>query len=47
MRERGTQDALLEVYMTSNEPQNFINEFSSSTKTLDAECKLGIIEQVT
>jgi hypothetical protein len=39
MKDRGTlntQDALLEVYLASNEPQSLVNEFSRSTKILDA-----------
>jgi hypothetical protein len=50
MKDRGTlntQDALLEVYLASNEPKSLVDEFSCSTKILDAEYKPAILEEVT
>jgi hypothetical protein len=32
-----TQESLIEVYLTENEPQTLVDEFSLSTKILDAE----------
>jgi hypothetical protein len=49
MRDRGTlntQDALLELYLPSNEPQSLVNKFSRSTKILDADYKPAILEDV-
>jgi hypothetical protein len=49
MKDRGslnTQDALLEVYLLSNQPQSLVNEFSRSTKVLDADSKPAILEDV-
>jgi hypothetical protein len=49
MKDRGTlhtQDALLEVYLASNEPQSLVNECSRSTKILDADYKPAILEDV-
>ncbi len=49
MKDRGTlntQDSLLEVYLASNEPQSLVNEFSRSTKILDADYKPAILEDV-
>jgi hypothetical protein len=50
MKDKGTlntQDALLEVYLASNEPKSLVDEFSRSTKILDAEYKPAILEEVT
>jgi len=50
MKDRGTlntQDALLEVYLASNEPKSLVDEFSRSTKILDAEYKPAVLEDVT
>ena len=49
MKDRGTlntQDALLEVYLASNEPKSLVDEFSRSTKILDAEYKPAFLEEV-
>jgi hypothetical protein len=44
-----TQDAILEVYLASNEPKSLVDEFLLSTKILDAEYnnKPAILEEVT
>jgi hypothetical protein len=50
MKDKGTlntQDALLEVYLASNEPQSLVDKFSCSTKILVAEYKPAILEEVT
>ena len=50
MKDRGTlntQEALVEVYLASTEPQSLVNEFSRSTKILDVEYKPAILEEVT
>jgi hypothetical protein len=50
MKDRGTlntQDALLEVYLASNEPKSLVDEFSQSTKILDAEYKPAVLKEVT
>ena len=50
MKDRGTlntQDALLEVYLASNEPKSLVDEFSRSTKILDAEYKPAVLKEVT
>jgi hypothetical protein len=49
MNDRGTlnsQNALLEVYLPSNQPQSLVNEFSRSTKILDAKYRPVILEDV-
>ena len=48
MKDRGTlntQDALLEVYLASNEPKSLVDEFSQSTKILDAEYKPAVLKK--
>jgi hypothetical protein len=50
MKDRGTlntQDALVEVYLASNEPKSLVDKFSQSTKILGAEYKPAILEEVT
>jgi hypothetical protein len=50
MKDRGTlntQDALLEVYLASNESKSLADKFSRSTKILGAEYKTAILEEVT
>jgi hypothetical protein len=50
MKDRGTfntQDAILEVYLASNEPKSLRDEFLQSTKILDAEYKPAVLEEVT
>jgi hypothetical protein len=47
MKDRGTlntQDAIVEVYLASNEPKNLVDEFLRSNKILDAEYKPAILE---
>jgi hypothetical protein len=44
---QNTQEALVEVYLASTEPQSLVDEFSRSTKILDAEYKPAILEEVT
>ena len=49
MKDRGTlttQESLIEVYLTANEPQTLVDKFSHSTKILDAEYKLAILDEV-
>jgi len=49
MKDRGslnTQKAITEIYLTANEPQSLMNEFSRSTKILDAEYKAADLEEV-
>jgi transposase InsO family protein len=49
MKDRGslnTQKAITEIYLTANEPQSLLNEFSRSTKILDAEYKPADLEEV-
>ena len=49
MKDRGTlasQESLIEVYLTANEPQTLVDEFSRSTKILDAEYKPAILDEV-
>jgi hypothetical protein len=49
MKDRGTinsQDALTEVYLSANDSKSLLNEFSRSTKILDAEYKPAILEDV-
>jgi hypothetical protein len=43
MKDRGSlnsQKVITEIYLTANEPQSLLNEFSRSTKILDAERSL-------
>ena len=50
MKDRGTlntQNALIEVYLSANEPQSLVNKFLLSNKILDAEYKPAVLEQVT
>jgi hypothetical protein len=50
MKERGSpnsQKVITEIYLTANEPQSLLNEFSCSTKILDAEYKPAILEEVS
>jgi hypothetical protein len=50
MKDRGTlntQDAILEVYLDSNEPKSLVDEFWRSTKIPDAEYKPTVLEEVT
>jgi hypothetical protein len=49
MIDRGTLssvEALIEVYMTANEPQTLRNEYSRATKTLDAEYMPASLDDV-
>jgi hypothetical protein len=49
MKDRGTlisQNALTEVYLSTNEPHSLVNELSQSTKILDAEYKPAILKDV-
>ena len=49
MKDRGTlatQESLIEVYLSANEPQTLVDEFSRSTKILDAEYKPAILDEV-
>jgi hypothetical protein len=39
-------EALIEVYMGANEPQTLRDEYSRSTKTLDAEYKPASLHDV-
>jgi hypothetical protein len=48
MKDKGTlnsQDALAEVYLSANKPENILDEFLRSTKILDAEDKPAILEE--
>jgi hypothetical protein len=50
MKDRGSlnsQKAITEIYLTANEPESLVNEFSRSTKILDAEYKPAILEELT
>jgi Retroviral aspartyl protease len=50
MKDRGSlnsQKVITEIYLTANEPQSLLNEFSCSTKILDAEYKPAILEEVS
>ena len=50
MKDRGSlnsQKVITEIYLAANEPQSLMNEFSRSTKILDAEYKPAILEEVT
>jgi hypothetical protein len=50
MKDRGSlnsQKSLTEIYLTANEPQSLMDEFSCSNKILDAEYKPAILEEVT
>jgi len=50
MKDRGTlstQDALLEVCLASNEPKSHVDEYSQSTKILDAKYKPAVLKDVT
>jgi hypothetical protein len=49
IKDRGmlnTQDTLVEVYLTANEPQTLVNKFSCPTKTLNAEYKPACLDEV-
>jgi hypothetical protein len=52
MKDRGTlnsQEALVEVYLTANEPQTLVSKLYRSTKILDAEyaeCKPACLDEV-
>ena len=49
MKDRGTlttQESLIEVYLTTNEPQTLVDEFSRSTKILVAKYKPAILDEV-
>jgi hypothetical protein len=41
-----SQNALTEVHLSANQPQSLVNKLSRSTKILDAEYKLAILEDV-
>jgi hypothetical protein len=41
-----TQEALVEVYWTTNEPQTLVSKLSCSTKILDAEYKPACLDKV-
>jgi hypothetical protein len=50
MKDRGylnSQKVITEINLTANEPQSLLNEFSVSTKILDAEYKPAILEEVS
>jgi hypothetical protein len=50
MKDRGclnSQKSITEIYLTANELQSLLNEFSRSTKILDAEYKPTILEEVS
>jgi hypothetical protein len=50
MKDRGSlnsQNVITEIYLTANEPQSLTDEFSCSTKILDAEYKPAILEEVS
>jgi hypothetical protein len=50
MKDRGllnSQKSITEIYLTANEPQSLMDEFSHSTKILDAEYILVILEEVS
>jgi hypothetical protein len=50
MKDRGSLNphkVITEIYLTANEPQSLLNEFSLSTKILDAEYKPAILEEVS
>ena len=50
MKDRGTlnsQKVITEIYLAANEPQSLVDEFSRSTKILDAEYKPAVLEEVT
>jgi hypothetical protein len=42
-----SQKVSTEIYLASNKPQGLVDEFSRSTKILDAEYKPAILEEVT
>ena len=42
-----SQKVITEIYLAANEPQSLMNEFSRSTKILDAEYKHATLEEVT
>jgi hypothetical protein len=49
MKDRGTLssvEALIEVFMSANEPQTFRDEYSRATKILDAEYKPASLDDV-
>jgi hypothetical protein len=49
MKDRGslnTQKAINKIYLTANEPQSLMNEYSRSTKILDAEYKPADLEEI-
>jgi hypothetical protein len=41
------QKAITEIYLNANKPQSLLDEFSCSTKILNAEFKPAILEEVT
>jgi uncharacterized protein YfbU (UPF0304 family) len=50
MKDRGSlnsQKVITETYLTANDPQSLLNEFSRSTKILDAEYKPAIFEEAS
>jgi hypothetical protein len=49
MKDRGTlntQEALVEAYLTANEPQTLVSKLSCSTKILDSEYKPACLDEV-
>jgi hypothetical protein len=49
MKDRGTLssvEALIEVYMSENEPQTLRDEYSRATKIIDAKCKPASLNDV-
>jgi hypothetical protein len=50
MKDRGSlnsQKVITEIYLNANESQSLMDDFSRSTKILDAEYKPAILEEVT
>jgi hypothetical protein len=50
MKDRGSlksQKSITEIYLTANEPQSLMDEFSGSTKILGAEYKPATLEEAT
>ena len=49
MKDRGTlatQESLIEVFLTENEPKTLVDEFSCSIKILDAEYEPAVLNEV-
>ena len=49
MKDRGTlatQEPIIEVYLSANEPQTLVDKFSLSHKMLDVEYKPAILDKV-